>query len=138
MRTINKLSARQVETLKSLGRYSDGGNLYLVITDAGTRQWIFRYRWQGREKEIGLGSAAPGRVSLAGARKVAQAARDALGEGKDPQVLKSQAKQATVLRRTFGQVADEYLKVMEKGWKNNKHSKQWRYSLMELAAPLSK
>src|SRR5207247_9315072 len=39
--------------------------------------------------------------------------------------------------RTFGQVADEYLTAMEKGWKNKKHSKQWRYSLKALASPLS-
>ena len=52
MRTINKLTAKQIEAFKERGRYSDGGNLYLVITAAGTRQWVFRYRWQGKEKEL--------------------------------------------------------------------------------------
>jgi integrase len=46
-------------------------------------------------------------------------------------------KQATEKRRTFGQVVDEYLEAMEKGWKSKKHGKQWRYSLKELAAPLA-
>ncbi|MGE0006913.1 MAG: Arm DNA-binding domain-containing protein [Parvibaculaceae bacterium] len=59
---------------KEPGRYADGGNLYLVITKAKTRQWVFRYRWQGKEKELGLGSAAAGRVSLKAAREAAQAA----------------------------------------------------------------
>jgi integrase len=137
MRAINRLSAKQVESIKVKGRYSDGGNLYLVITEAGTRQWVFRYRWQGKEKEIGLGSAAPGRVSLAGARRAAQIARDAVAAGQDPQATKDEARRSKERARTFGQVADEYLKAMGKSWKNKKHGKQWRYSLKELAAPLS-
>lgn len=60
MRSINKLSAKQIEAFKEPGRYSDGGNLYLVVTQARTRQWVFRYRWHGKLKELGLGSAAQG------------------------------------------------------------------------------
>jgi hypothetical protein len=41
-RTINRLSARQVETLRKHGRHSDGGNLYLKITPDG-RRWVFLY-----------------------------------------------------------------------------------------------
>jgi integrase len=136
MRSLNRLTAKQVDAAKEPGRYSDGGNLNLVITKAGTRQWVFRYRWEGREREMGLGSAAPGRVSLAGARKAAQGARDLIAEGKDPQAAKRDAKQASRPERTFGQASDEYLNAMEKGWKNKKHAKQWEYSLKVLAAPL--
>jgi hypothetical protein len=73
MRTVNKLTAKKIDAIKEPGRYSDGGNLYLVVTEAGTRQWIFRYRWEGKVRDLGLGSAAPGRVSLPGARAAAQA-----------------------------------------------------------------
>jgi hypothetical protein len=31
-RTLNRLSARQVATIKEVGRHSDGGGLYLRIT----------------------------------------------------------------------------------------------------------
>src|SRR5689334_20308580 len=113
MRAINKLTIKQIESFNEPGRYSDGGNLYLVVTKALTRQWVFRYRWKGKEKELGLGSAASGRVSLASARKAAQSARDALGSGNDPQVLKNEAKHANDLQRTFGQAVDEYLAAME-------------------------
>ena len=136
MRTINKLTVRQVETISTKGRYSDGGNLYLVVTAAGTRQWVFRYRWAGAEKEIGLGSAAPGRVTLAQARKSAQAARDALADGRDPALVKREAKESAQAARTFGQVADEFLTAKEAGWRNAKHRKQWEYSLKTLAEPL--
>jgi integrase len=136
VRTIHKLSARQVETLREKGRYSDGANLYLVVTAAGTRQWVFRYRWERREKEIGLGSAALGRVSLANARKAAQAARDAIAEGNDPFLVKREARQSTRSVRTFSQVTDEFLKAKRSGWRNPKHRAQWEYSLTTLAATL--
>ncbi len=60
-----------------------------------------------------------------------------MAAGNDPQILKNEAKRSTNMRRTFGQVVDEYLATMEKGWKNKKHGKQWRYSLEKLAAPLA-
>lgn len=136
MRSINKLSAKQVEAFKEPGRYSDGGNLYLVVTKAGTRQWVFRYRWLGKLKEMGFGSAAPGRVSLKGAREAAQAARDNIAAGIDPHAAKAEERQKTDKRRTFSQVVDEYLKDMQSSWKNAKHAKQWKYTLKKLAAPL--
>jgi hypothetical protein len=37
-----RLAARKVETAKP-GRYSDGGNLYLVVSDTGTRKWVLRF-----------------------------------------------------------------------------------------------
>lgn len=136
MRSINRLNVKQIEAIKEPGRYSDGGNLYLVVTKAGTRQWVFRYRWQGKLKEIGLGSAAPGRVSLHDARKKAQKARDDLTAGNDPQIIKNEAKQEKDNLRTWEQAVDEFIGEMEGGWKNKKHAKQWKRALKELAAPL--
>jgi len=136
MRSLHKLTTRKVDSVRKKGRYSDGGNLYLVVTAAGTRQWVFRYRWNEGEKEMGLGSAAPGRVSLAMARKLAQAARDALSERKDPMAVRNDAQQSLRSIRTFGKVAEEFLKAKSAGWRNPKHRAQWNYSLQTLAAPL--
>jgi Arm DNA-binding domain len=61
-----KLTARKVQTAKP-GKYSDGGNLYLVVAGTGTRKWVLRYTWRGRAKEMGLGSATS--VPLADARE---------------------------------------------------------------------
>ena len=36
-----KLTARKVTTAKS-GKYSDGGNLYLIVSDTGARKWVLR------------------------------------------------------------------------------------------------
>ena len=66
------LTTRKVQTAKS-GKYSDGGNLYLIVSSSGSRKWVLRFTWRGRAKEMGLGSAAV--VSLADAREKAAMAR---------------------------------------------------------------
>ena len=52
-----KLTARKVETAKA-GKYSDGGNLYLIVADTGSRKWVLRFTWRGRAKGSGDGSVA--------------------------------------------------------------------------------
>jgi hypothetical protein len=45
-------------TSEKAGKYSDGGNLYLVVPKTRARKWVLRFTWRGRAKEMGLGSAA--------------------------------------------------------------------------------
>ena len=89
-RLINRLSARHVDLARAPGRYGDGAGLYLVIGASGGRQWVFRYRFGGVRRDIGLGSAGKGGVSLAHARVLAAEARKLLAEGRDP--LRERAK----------------------------------------------
>ena len=77
-RGINKLSARRVETVRKPGRHSDGGNLYLDVQKGGAKSWVFLYRFGGKQREMGLGSAL--KVPLAKARDLAKVARELLGE----------------------------------------------------------
>ena len=53
---LGKLTARKVSTAKP-GKYSDGGNLYLIVSQSGSRKWVLRFTWRGSAKEMGLGSA---------------------------------------------------------------------------------
>jgi len=46
------LTARKVETAKP-GKYSDGGNLYLIVSKTGARKWVLRFTWRGHAKEMG-------------------------------------------------------------------------------------
>src|SRR4051812_42225758 len=119
-RTIGRLSARAAETLKEPGRHADGGNLYLAITPDGARRWTFMYRFNGKTREMGLGSAAKGMVSLTTARELAQAARDLLREGKDPLAEKRSSPKSR--GKTFGQCADEYIAAMRSSWSNAVHA----------------
>jgi len=135
-RAFNRLSARQAETLKTPGRHSDGGNLYLSISKTGSRRWVFLYRLDGRQREMGLGAASKNGVSLATARALAQNARDSIAVGKDPLELKVAVKRSARIGKTFGVMADEHIKSMRPSWKNAKHAAQWTYTLKVLAAPL--
>ena len=89
------LNARKVETLSKPGRYSDGGNLYLFISSNGGKRWTFFYRFgktaEGKpiRREMGLGSAAKGQVSLAEARERAVDARKLLNARLTPWRIRS-------------------------------------------------
>src|SRR5262245_2874476 len=137
-RAIHKLKFRQVETLRKVGRHSDGGGLYLKITPDGSKRWVFQYVRDGRQREMGLGSARAGGVSLTDVRAVAQSAREALAAGSDPLELRKAGKLAAAeaKARLFGEVADEHLAAMSSLWRNEKHRAQWKYSLEDLAKPL--
>ena len=69
-----KLTARKVETAKP-GKYSDGGNLYLIVSETGARKWVLRFTWRGRAKEMGLGSAARSPLPMPARRPPARAGR---------------------------------------------------------------
>ena len=93
---------------------SDGDGLYLSYrANFTTPKWLFRYRFDGKQRVMGLGSYAV--LSLAEARKTARdlAARVALG--RDVAGEKQEMKRAAVARieeeknaLTVGQLADEY------------------------------
>jgi integrase len=123
-----RLTARKVETAKP-GKYSDGGNLYLIVSPTGSRKWVLRFTWHGRPKEMGLGSG--GNVPLADAREKAEAARRLIGKGVDP--LKERRRGDAP---TFGAMADDVRDSLSAGFRNEKHKAQWRMTLETYAAPI--
>lgn len=133
-RTMNKLTARTVETAKEPGKYGDGGGLYLVISKDGDslrRRWLLYFNWNGKRRELGLGSARE--VSLAMARAAAERARQLVRDGVDPIRAK---KQEPTRIPTFGEVADAYVQTMKPQFRNEKHIAQWSMTLTTYAAPL--
>ena len=96
----SKLTARKVETAKP-GKYSDGGNLYLIVSETGARKWVLRFTWRGRAKEMGLGSASS--VPLADAREKAAGARRKIAQGLNP--IDERKRDGGI--PTFGEMADD-------------------------------
>jgi len=124
---IGKLSARQVDTLKT-GFHSDGANLYLRVKDTGARSWVFRYKIAGKVTELGIGSKAD--RSLAQARTLAALMRTTLADGKDPaEVLNKRDPTA----KTFSDYAKELIQNKSSGWSNAKHAAQWTATLEQYA-----
>jgi len=126
-RAIHKFTARAVETLAKPGRHSDGGGLYLSISSEGRRRWVFLYRWRGKLREAGLGSASKGGVSLRAARETAAEGRALLKGGVDPiaEWNKPDAEEVP----TFGKAADAFLEARAGEWRNDKHKAQWTMTL---------
>src|SRR6476620_4974783 len=125
----SKLTARKVKTAKP-GKYSDGGNLYSIVSETGARKWVLRFTWRGRAKEMGLGS--PAGVPLADAREKAASARRKIALGLNP----IDERKRTGGIPTFGEVADDVREALSAGFRNEKHKAQWKSSLETYAAPL--
>jgi integrase len=125
----SKLTARKVETAKT-GKYSDGGNLYLIVSETGARKWVLRFTWRGRAKEMGLGSAAS--VPLTDAREKAASARRQISQGLNP--IEERKRDGGI--PTFGEMADDVREALSAGFRNEKHKAQWKSTLETYAAPL--
>ena len=125
-----RLTARKIETTKP-GKYSDGGNLYLIVSPTGARKWVLRFTWRGKAREMGLGT--PATVSLADARERAANARRMIGQGLDP--INERKRTGGV--PTFGEMADQVREALSVGFRNEKHRAQWKATLATYAGPLS-
>jgi integrase len=125
------LTARRVATAK-VGKYGDGNNLYLIVSDSGSRKWILRFTWRGRPKEMGLGSATS--VSLAEAREKAVDAKRKIAQCLNP--IDDRRRDAGI--PTFGAMADSVLESLSAGFRNAKHRAQWKMTLEIYAASLRK
>jgi hypothetical protein len=82
VRQLNKLTARQVATAQD-GVHSDGGGLYLKISDGGKRRrWVFRFALDKHVTEMGLGAARA--VTLKSVREARKELAKQVGEGRNP------------------------------------------------------
>jgi integrase len=125
------LTAKRVERLKKPGRYGDGNGLYLQVTNAENRSWIFRFERDGRERTMGLGPVHT--VSLALAREKARAARLQLLDGTNPlearRSMKAQAAATVARSKTFSDCAESFFTAHSPTW-SIKHAMQWQQSIL--------
>jgi integrase len=114
------------------GLHSDGGNLYFQVslskvTDGRTRRsWIYRYRWQGRTRDMGLGSFP--KISLKSARELAEAQSVKLQAGEDPiecrRAAKGQKRDADDrTRMTLKHCVGVYLRMKRSTWSKTQKDK---------------
>jgi Arm DNA-binding domain len=133
-----KLSQTRADKVKAPGRYGDGRGLYLQITGAENRSWIFRYEINGRERMMGLGSCAD--FSLEDARERARDARRLLQDGIDPitDQRETRAKniQASATAVTFRDAAEKYFEFHSIKWKNKKHIAQFHSRMNAMVFPV--
>jgi len=125
---ISPLKLRQLA--KRIGYHSDGGNLYLSVTEGpnGPRaSWVCQYTRGGRKRQLGLGSLTV--VTLAMARERAMAARRQLLDNIDPLAAKRQQKQHALVAAgkavTFGDCVQRYHAAHSPKWRNQQHARSW-------------
>jgi integrase len=136
-----KLRPLEVERETRAGKYFDGDGLYLVVKGATSRNWIYRYRKDGKERWLGLGSLKD--VSLKNARMARDAARlrvkgdrsapgiDVVQEKRDARV-NAKATQVKATLPIFEECAETYIREHWSIW-SKKHRAQWPSSLKRYA-----
>jgi len=62
-------------------KMGDAGGLFLLVQPSGGKLWRLKYRVDGREKKLGIGTYPE--ISLAEARKRRDDARELIAAGKD-------------------------------------------------------
>jgi integrase len=137
MTTINRLTAKQVEKIKAVGDYCDGGGLWLQVSGKNAKSWIFRYSLRGRAREMGLGSTS--RIALAEVRDERDKYNRLLRDHIDPIEHRKRQRAETALAEaatiTFKEAAAAYCATHRAGWKSFKHATQWAASLSTYAEP---
>jgi integrase len=137
-RTLHRLTARTVATITKPGLVADGGGLYLAISKAGVKSWIFRYRVASGERAHGLGPIHT--VSLKQAREKALACRQQRLDGIDPIEAKRAARTAAAVAAaktaTFRECAERYITAHRDDWSNPRHARQWSTTLETYVYPI--
>ncbi len=120
-RTAKPLTTLFIKNLKGPAAKSDGGGLILRVDRNNNKRWLFRYRREGRDTDVPLGSWPT--VSLEAARKAAQLEREKLAIG-------------VTGRATFRQVFGKLHEHHAGGLRNEKHKRAWRKQVETYAEPL--
>jgi integrase len=137
-RARNRLTARTVATTAKPGMHADGGGLYLHVSESGAKSWIYRWKRDGKSRDMGLGPAVD--VTLAKARELATKARETVREDGDPiearHARRLGARLEAAKAMTFEACAKAYIDVHRSGWRNPKHAAQWPATLAAYVYPI--
>ncbi|MBH1944990.1 integrase arm-type DNA-binding domain-containing protein [Erythrobacter sp. YJ-T3-07] len=139
----NALTPLAVKNAKP-GRHADGAGLHLLVKPSGARSWVYRFMLNGKSRDVGLGAAGPGGLSLANARDEAARLRVKVKAGIDPLEERDKdaadalaaAQAAKIAGTTFRDVATAYIAANEESWRNPKHRQQWRNTLDTYVYPV--
>jgi integrase len=100
---------------KPRARLADAGGLYLEVSPSGSKRWFWKYRTEGKEKRLALGSyPSTGPKDARAARDAAKAQKT---EGNDPIKARKVAKLMTdTTDQTFKAMALEWFELQRSNW----------------------
>lgn len=124
-RAAERLTHLEVKNIKEPGYHADGKGLYLVVDKTLAKRWAFIFQFDGKRKEMGLGSTETlgvkeARELVVEHRKAVEAGRNPIEERKIAKALEAAPAHEVV---TFGVWATEISPVI--GPKAVKAQKAW-------------
>ncbi|MBR4605371.1 MAG: tyrosine-type recombinase/integrase [Lachnospiraceae bacterium] len=128
---LNDSKLRSIKPTGKVQKISDGGGLYVHVTEKGTMLWRMAYRYGGKQKTLSFGSYPE--ISLSSARLLREQARQQLAQGVDPGVVKKEKKEQAradtnkPAGMTFEEVAREWYDIKKGEWsEKNVKVVMWR------------
>lgn len=109
---LTDTAIRGVKPASKPQKLFDGNGLFLFIAPSGAKSWRVKYRFQGREKLLTLGTYP--QLSLKEAREACAAAKKQLSGGTDPSAEKKL--KARSAQNSFEAVAREWHANQTPGW----------------------
>ena len=112
---LNNLKIQAAKPKEKPYKLFDIDGLYLLVTEKGHKWWRFKYRFDGKEKSLSLGTYPE--ISLADARQRRDEARKQIAHGIDPGAVRKAMKQAeTAETETFEVIAREWHTKFSPTW----------------------
>ena len=113
---LTDVSIRTTKPGAKPAKLFDERGLFLLVTPAGGKWWRLKYRFEGKEKLLALGTYPD--VSLKEARERRDAARKLLADGIDPSLNRKAHKAARVMAtaNSFELVAREWYEQQAGNW----------------------
>ncbi|MEE9454164.1 MAG: Arm DNA-binding domain-containing protein [Paracoccaceae bacterium] len=116
--TLSDVKIRNMKPKSKTYKVADFDGLYIAVNPGGSKLWRFKYRLDGKEKLLSIGTYPA--ISLAQARQARDAARAEVAAGSDPSETKQEQKR---IRResqghTFENVGAAFLNKQRKEGKS--------------------
>lgn len=112
---LTDTKVRQAKSTEKSYKIYDADGLYIEIAPTGAKKWRWKYRWQGKEKRLGLGIYPD--VSLKLAREKRDALRKQLASGEDPSLIRKKERIAkSEGSNTFQYMAEEWFLEYSNVW----------------------
>jgi len=111
-------------------KLTDGGGLVLLIQPNGSKWWRFRYRYNGKEQMISIGTYPE--TTLKVTRKYRDQARELLAQGINPSLHRQEQKQqeAIATENSFESIARQWWNH----WKDARTERHAKYVIKRLEA----
>ena len=137
----NAFTDPYIRNLKIKGRYTDSATqgLNIQVKVNGAKYWTFRYLYQGKRHDLGLGTYPA--ITLKDARARATTARNEINQGSRPTAkwkptapVNQPAEPEN--RPTFSTFAKSCIESKKAEWRNAKHGAQWLATIKDYADPV--